>query len=557
MKKIYLIVFAALALTSCSDLLDQKPYGKLTADQLQESDVEGLMTSAYAGLYAHYFGNNEAFAGPSTNWIFDVRSDDALKGGGATSMEGNIHQLEISNLTSDNVSNFNKWQNNFYALACTHTALGALKDANNPSFKGAIAEMEFLRAFYYADLLKIFKYLPYIDETMNASDVRNDEYSQVEIYDMILPRLEAAFNDLPETQNAPGRATKYAAAALLAKMYAQRPGATNWQKVKDWAGVCVGKFELYDRCGDIAKIEFNNKKESIFAMQCSTGNTHAFANWCNMLTCTWSEGNLYGNGDDFYLGSQDLVNAFRTDETTGLPILDDAQRNKMDNIDVSYDNSVDPRLDYTVGRIGMPWKSPDGVSQIYNEKWCRALDLYGQYSGKKAYESPENSYSDDCPWGYSELNFIFLRYSDILLLHAEACVELGDLETARKEVNQIRQKAIDTLDDADYMPIDIDPFTQNYRIGLYPQDGNWTKDYARKAVRMERRLELALEGQRWFDLVRWGIAEQTMNTYYANETKVHSYLEGAECTSDELYLPVPLAEITNSNGKYVAKGKDN
>lgn len=557
------LVFA-LGCASCSDLLDQKPYGQLTADQLQESDAEQMMTSAYAGLYAHYFGNNEAFAGPITNWIFDVRSDDALKGGGATSMEGNIHQLEISNLTSDNVSNLDKWKNDLYAIAYANSAMSAMVESNNAAFITGIAEMSFLRCFYYFDMLKIFKYIPYIDyNEPDVASVRNDEYSQVEIYDMLIPELEDAYDDLPEEQKAPGRATKYAAAALLAKMYAQRPGTTNWQKVEEWSSKVVGKFELYDHCGDIAKIEFNNKKESIFAMQCSTGNSHAFVNWCNMLNCTYSEGNLYGNGDDFFLASQNLVNAFRTDPVTGLPILDDAERNAKGNINVSHDNSVDPRLDYTVGRIGMPWKSPDGISQIYNDSWCRVKELYGEYSGKKFVEEPSKS-AQEVPWGYSELNFVFLRYSDILLLHAEALIEQSkDLATARNEINEIRQKAVRTLaDEASITPKDIDSWTQNYRIGLYPADG-WNQDYARKAVRMERRLELAMEGHRWFDLIRWGVAEKTMNDYFKEEAKVHDYLYMDKdktlptVTADELYLPVPLDEITNSNGTYVAKGKDN
>ena len=548
-----------MGLTSCSDLLDQKPYGQLIADQLQESDAEQMMTSAYAGLYSHYFGNNEAFAGPLTNWIFDVRSDDALKGGGATSMEENIHQLEISNLTSDNVSNLDKWKNDLYAIAYTNSAQAAMEEAKNPVFKTGIAEMIFLRSFYYFDMLKIFQYIPYIDETVtDISSVRNDQYSQVEIYDILISRLEAAYEDLPETQKAPGRANKYAAAALLAKMYAQRPGATNWAKVEEWSGKVLNKYELYDHCGDIAKIEFNNQKESIFAMQCSTANTHAFVNWCNMLNCTYSEGNLYGNGDDFFLASQDLVNCFRTDPVTGLPILDDAERNSKSDIDVSYDNSVDPRLDYTVGRIGMPWKSPDGVSQIYNDSWCRVKDLYGEYSGKKFVEEPSKC-GQEVPWGYSDLNFIFLRYSDILLLHAESLIEQNkDLNTAREEINQIRQKAVRTLaDEATITPKDMDSWSQFYRVGLYPNDAKWNQEYARKAVRMERRLELAMEGQRWFDLIRWGVAESTMNAYYAKESKKHSYLEGASVSADELYLPVPLDEITNANGVYVAKGKNN
>ena len=564
-KNISKIFVSALILgamtTSCSDLLDQQPYGQLISSQLTESDAEQMMTSAYAGLYAHYFGNNEAFAGPITNWIFDVRSDDALKGGGATSMESNIHQLEVSNLTSDNVSNLDKWKNDLYAIAYCNSAQKAMQDAENSNFTVQIAEMKFLRAFYYFDMLKIFKYIPYIDaSTDDAGNVRNDEYSQVEIYDKIIAEVEEAYNVLPETQASVGRATKYAAAALLAKMYAQRPGTTNWEKVKEWSGNVVGKFELYDHCGDIAKIEWNNKRESIFAMQCSTANTHAFVNWCNMLNCTYSDGNLYGNGDDFFLASQDLVNCFRTDEVTGLPILDDAKRYEKSDIDVSRDNSVDPRLDYTVGRIGMPWKAPDLTSQNYSEKWCRVKDLYGEYSGKKFVEEPSKC-GQEVPWGFSELNFIFLRYSDILLLNAEACIELGgsaNLKTALNEINQVRQKSVKTLEDVnDITPIDLNRRKQAYRVGLYPDDSTWTQDYARKAVRMERRLELAMEGGRWFDLVRWGIAEDTMNSYYTREGKIHTYLQGSSVTSDELYLPVPLDEITNANGIYVSKGKDN
>ena len=99
MKKIYSYIMVAtmgFMAISCSDMLDTVPQGQFTAEQLDDNSVEGLVASAYAGLEAHFFGNNESFAGPSTNWIFDVRSDDALKGGGGTGMEENIHLLEVS-----------------------------------------------------------------------------------------------------------------------------------------------------------------------------------------------------------------------------------------------------------------------------------------------------------------------------------------------------------------------------------------------------------------------------------------------------------------------------
>ena len=104
------------AATSCNDMLDIKPSGQFTSDQITDESIEGLMASAYAGLESHFFGNNESFCAPITNWVFDVRSDDAYKGGGGVSMEANIHQLEISNLTSDNATNYNKWRNNYSGI---------------------------------------------------------------------------------------------------------------------------------------------------------------------------------------------------------------------------------------------------------------------------------------------------------------------------------------------------------------------------------------------------------------------------------------------------------
>ena len=135
MKTIYKTIAAALfcsaslALASCDDMLETEPYGQFTDEQLDDDAIEGLIAASYAGLEAHFFGNNPAFSGPSTNWIFDVRSDDALKGGGGISMESNIHQLEISNLTSTNPSCLYKWQNNYYAISRVHTAINAVNNA--------------------------------------------------------------------------------------------------------------------------------------------------------------------------------------------------------------------------------------------------------------------------------------------------------------------------------------------------------------------------------------------------------------------------------------------
>ena len=105
------VVASPVFLSSCNDMLDPEPQGTFTDSQLDSTSIDGLITSAYAGLECHFFGNNESFQGPITNWIFDVRSDDAYKGGGALSMESNIHDLEVSNLRSDNVCVRDKLRN--------------------------------------------------------------------------------------------------------------------------------------------------------------------------------------------------------------------------------------------------------------------------------------------------------------------------------------------------------------------------------------------------------------------------------------------------------------
>ena len=540
-------------------MLDTVPQGQFTAEQLDESSVEGLLASAYAGLEAHFYGNNEAFAGPSTNWIFDVRSDDAYKGGGGTGMEENIHLLEVSEITSDNVSCLNKWQNNYYAISRVHNAMLAVQQASSISNAAQImGELKTLRAWYYFDLIRIFKRIPYFTEGEDVNTKSNDEYSREEIFSFIKRDLQEAISVLPEQKSSAGRITRTTAQAIHAKVSAF---TNSWDEVKTYAGAVIEshQYSLFSNFGDLSKVNHNNGAESIFALQVSTANDNAHINWSNLLNCTYSEGNLYGTGDDFFYGSQNLVNAFRTNDS-GLPFLD-GSFNRV-NVTTNYNGTVDPRLDFTVGRIGMPWRG-----HTYNEKWCRAYDTYGEFSNKKAWPAPEEALAA-WPWGCNSLNFMFIRYADILLLQAEALVETatgtnaqpdadtdGNLRAARELVNQVRQRAANS-NDPNYTPMDLDPFTADYYVAPYPTtvEGNltWTKDYARMAVRMERRLELALEGNRWFDLVRWGddYLINTMNTYMTEETALRSYYAGRQVSANEIYLPVPLAEIDNSNGLY-------
>ena len=543
-------------LASCSDMLDTVPQGQFTAKQLDESSVEGLLASAYAGLEAHFYGNNEAFAGPSTNWIFDVRSDDAYKGGGGTGMEENIHLLEVSEITSDNVSALNKWQNNYYAISRVHNAMLAVQQADGVSNAAQVlGELKVLRAWYYFDLIRIFNRIPYIKEGDDVNTKSNDEYTREQIFGFIKQDLEEAIPVLPAEKSKAGRITRTTAQAIMAKVCAF---TGSWAEVKTYADAVIqsGQYSLYSNFGDLSKIDHNNGSESIFALQCSTANDNAHINWSNLLNCTYSDGNLYGTGDDFFYASQNLVNAFRTNPTTGLPYLD-GTFNKV-NVTENYAGTLDPRLDYTVGRIGFPWRG-----HLYTSGWCRAYDTYGEFSNKKGWPAPEEALAA-WPWGCSSLNFMFLRYADILLLKAEALIELATgnsaaedagLVEARNLVNQVRQRAKNSVDGT-YSPVDLNPAKADYYVELYPTDwdGNlyWTKERARAALRMERRLELALEGNRWFDLVRWGndYLLSTINTYMTEESELRSYYAGRSISANEIFLPVPLSEIDNSNGLY-------
>ena len=224
MKTIYKTICAAAlfcSLTACNDELELAPQGQFTADQLTDSSIEGLMSSAYQSLEAHFFDNNNAaFAGPITNWVFDVRSDDAYKGGEGVSMESNIHQLEISNITSDNPTCLNKWENNYLGIARVHKAMLAIKDADVNGKEGMLGELKTLRAWFYFDLNRLFKSIPYFTEDDDPKTVPNGNLSKDEIYERIKQDLQEAYAAMPETQSQPGRFNKYVAAAVLAKVCA-------------------------------------------------------------------------------------------------------------------------------------------------------------------------------------------------------------------------------------------------------------------------------------------------------------------------------------------------
>ena len=251
------------------------------------------------------------------------------------------------------------------------------------------------------------------------------------------------------------------------------------------------------------------------------------------------------------------MNFFKVD-ANGLPLaLSNPSGWKASNDDFKAGNMtpVDPRLDWTVGRDSVPYK--DWGLYSIAAGWVRDVGNGGPYSPKKNAHEKASGAESNVGWQNTQLNSVHIhlfRYADLLLMLAEAYVETGNLEGARQIVNQIRARAAVTAQGpgttAANMAVPInDPSITwaSYKIGQYPAFPS--ASYARDAVRAERRLELAMEGQRMYDLRRWGIADVTLNGYLngvggGSEKARRTYLSSAEALSARhKWFPIPDLQI--------------
>lgn len=400
--------------------------------------------------------------------------------------------------------------------------------------------------------------------------VRNDEFTREQHLARIAADLMEASEVLPDRQVEVGRVNRnialaYAAKVKLYQAYEQDPRTnevvnidkTLLQEVVN----LIDKVQGYDLLADFQQLdllEYENGPESVFAIQFSKDDGSGGVgriNWSNLLNsmtgpgCPWQ-------GDGFFLPSQDLINAYRTD-ADGLPVFDYQQMPDYGKVVFDSDGNftlsntegnVDPRLDFVTGRPTIRYKT-------YTERpcglWVRNSDTYGYNNTKRFWLSPESTdATQGWPWGASSLNWQIIRYADLLLYKAEALIEIGGsgLEEARELINRVRGRAMKSAYVRDFN--DPSKYAANYKIGLYPAAG-WTQEYARKALRTEMRLEKAMEGERFFDLVRWGIAKATMNRYYQAEQDNRVYYQNASFETGEEYFPVPVAQYNFSGGKYV------
>ncbi|WP_305274651.1 RagB/SusD family nutrient uptake outer membrane protein [uncultured Duncaniella sp.] len=579
LKNIMTAALVCLTFTACSDdFLENKPQGPLSEGNMNDPQaVDLLVSGAYATFGCRYADSNDPHWYPVTNWSYgEVRADNAYKGGGGETDAWEIHDMETAKIQPNNGFLDGKWFNVYCGISRCNSAIRALNKVDEnliPEKNIRIAEVKVIRSHWYFELVRLFNRIPYMDINLPENEyqsVRNDEFTREQHLARIAGELLEAAEVLPEAQTEIGRVNRrialaYAAKVKLYQAYEQDPQTNaviniNKSLLQEVVNL-IDQVQGYDLLADFQQLdllEYENGPESVFAIQFSKDDGSSGVgriNWSMLLNsmtgpgCPWQ-------GDGFFLPSQDLINAYQTDEN-GLPLFDYQNRPDYGNVVFdsnggytlgNVDGNVDPRLDFVIGRPTIRYKT-------YSERpcglWVRNSDTYGYNNTKRFWLSPESpDATQGWPWGASALNWQLIRYADLLLDKAEALIEIGGsgLEEARTLINRVRTRAMNS----DYVKdfYDQTKDAANYKIGLYPASV-WNQDYARQALRTEMRLEKAMEGERFFDLVRWGIAKETMNNYFAAEKDNRIYYQNASFETGEEYFPVPVAQYNFSGGIYV------
>lgn len=554
-KKIfgYMLVLGIL-LTACGDNFTTSPaIGALSDEALQnEVGVNLLLTGAYSSLNAvraNSFGNEWGVA--PDNWTMDVLSDDAHKGS-TDDDQADLKELELMNWATGNGYFSAKWGVIFAGINRANAVISLIGSIPDGDFSSQLAEARFLRGHFNFELQKMWGNVPYISDE-NYTNTEFNQPNSGAIWNEIEADFQYAVDNLPTSQAEMGRPTSWAAKAFLGKTYLYQK---KWADASSMLNDVVdnGPYSLLPDFVDNFRAAGESGPESVFAIQFTAdagqsynGNVGGALNFPNP--------GPFGSCCGFYQPTQDLLNAYQTDGS-GLPLLDTYnQQDVTSDFGVAsadaftpFAGSLDPRSDYTVGRRGIDY---NGYGVHPGQDWIRATpqDYSGPYLPKKnVYWSGEEGVNQGTGgWGQqlSGVNYYIMRYADVLLMAAEAAAETGDLATALANVNIVRERA----KSSSYMQaVDGSGDAANYVVEPYAAFGD--QDFARKAVRFERRLELGMEGHRLFDLRRWGIAEQVMTDYFANETRTITNFGPKASAYQSAYdiFPIPLSAIDLSGG---------
>lgn len=569
MKSIYKILGIVLLLgvvfSSCSDeFLNQKPIGQISPEILVS--VEGanaVLIGAYSLLDGFEQDGSKGQRGASsgTNWIWgDVRSDDMYRGDQTGGWDA-VNSIERYEITPTNEWVWRGWQGWYDGVSRTNDVLDILRIATDIPPKQANqieSEARFLRAWYHFNLRIIHERIPYITEDVDPVTVSNDR----EVWDDIEADIKWGIdNEMAEAPAEKGRASRWAAKAFLARVHLFQGEYSQAKPLLDDI-INNGPFTLMPHFYDNHSEEYQNNEESIFDIQYSVND--GAGKWNSGIDHQVAYPRVLGFCCDYQKPSFDLFNAFKVD-SDGLPMFDTFRDNlDLHDQDITFDQdydlptfTLDPRVDWTLGRRGVPYLDW-GVHR--GSSWAWRQDEMGPFLNKKIqfWKRNEGSIkSSSAHWagGINGDNFNLFRLGHVMLWRAEVAVEENDLTTAMDLVNQIRARASDDIvmgrvstnnfggiaDESEIM-VDENQPAANYMLGQYTSFPD--QDYARRAVRHEIRLEFALEGMRFFDLVRWGIDGQELNAYLEAEAGVRVWMNGVQYNStQDAYAPIPQSQI--------------
>lgn len=610
MKKLicYMAMATAVAMTasSCSDFLDVRAAGSTDESVLLNPEgVEMVVVGMYSRMY-----NTAYFEAPLSNYAYgDVMGGSANKGSTFTD-QSPFTNLETYAITTDNNYLETKWKSVYNGVYSANVVadmadkikdeLSAIDGVEKDRYTETEAQARFFRAFWHFEGIKLFgAAIPYVGLEEYRSDVDpkvsnvDESGNYIYIWDKVIDDLRFAYENLPSVWSTDkGKVNKWAAGALLAKvmMYQSSPyngknGSQNrWAEVKTLLEEIMAngvdnngtKYRLADNYETLYIAgECDWTGESVFDIQMAIIGTQEYTNCINGTAHIALAGTLGAGGWGFYQPSNDLVNSHIVNEE-GLPLLDGSYQQKpalstqtnppLVNTDLSV--FTDPRLDVSTGRFNVPfydWAVPTTV-----DGWVRDVNNGGLYMNKKNLprKADQGSLSVSTIAGSTAKNFHLIRYADVLLWYAEALIETGHPAEAREYVNQVRARAARSYIhavDGETMEETASPYIMedkvngttgenaaaNYRIGLYPASQFATKEKATEALRFERKLEMALEGHRWYDLARWGIIGKELNNYIGYEKQYLSKFSGSTYNENWVTLPIPQTQIITMQGLLV------
>lgn len=549
---------------ACSkNFLDKSPIGSLDQNTLaNKAGVEGVLIGAYSMLDG-YGGAGGGWQSAGSNWVYGgVASDDAYKGSDPGD-QADIVPIETYTATGSNGYFNQKWQAVYDAIQRSNDVLRLMataSDISDADKKRIEAESRFLRAHYHMEAKKMWNNVPFVDQTITYAAGNFNVANTADIWANIVADLDYAIANLPATQSSVGRANSWAAKTLKAKALMFRKDFAGAKPILDDVianGVTASgkKYALAANFFDNFNAETKNSSEAVFSCQQSVNDNSNGDNggWGDVLNFPYNGGP--GGCCGFYQPSISLANSYKVDAVTGLPLLDtwnavdfknDQGITSSQPFTPDVTTPVDPRLDFTIGRRGIPYL--DWGLHPGND-WIRDQNNGGPYAAIKNvyFKRQAGALTDKSFWtsGVTANNYTFIRFSDVLLWSAECEVEVGTLAKAVTLVNQVRSRIKDNP--ATWVKQSTGANAANYQIGLYVSFPD--QAYGRKAVRFERKLELAMEGHRFFDLVRYGTADVELNAYIAKEKAKRTYLNSASFTKGKSeYFPIPQSQIDLSKG---------